>query len=141
MRFSVDRDQRKRALLLFAVLFTSCATPPRIAVTTQVRKTSPSAGRLTVTVKNIDNRASTPILLAVSLRAGSGALLRVVHPAPFVLNKQETREIIASFISDAEQLEPVVELRIAQTAALLQPTSLTQVPATAVPGTPPPRGK
>ena len=141
MTISVDGDKLKPVPLMFALLLTSCATPPRIAVTTQVRKTSPGAGRLTVTIKNVENRPSTPILLEVSLRGGSGAPLRVIHPAPFVLNRQETREIIAPFVSDAENLEPVVVLRIAQTGALLQPTSLTRVPATGAPATPQPRGR
>lgn len=138
MMFSIfeNRDKLKHVLLLFALFLASCATPPRIAVTTEVRP-----GRLRVTVKNIENRPSTPILLEVSLRGGSGAPLRLIHPAPFVLNRQETREIIAPFSSNAENLEPVVELRIAQTGALLQPTSLTRVPATGVPATPQPRGK
>ncbi len=105
-------------------------------MTTRVRKTSAEGGLLTLTIKNIENRPSTPILLNVSLRTGSGAPLRVIHPAPFVLNKQEVREIIARFVSTADNLEPVVELRIAQTGALLTPTSLTQFPATAAPATP-----
>ncbi len=137
----IYRDKLKRVLLVVALLLTSCATPPRIAVTTQVRKTSPHAGRLIVTIKNVENRPSTPILLEVSLRGGSGAPLRLIHPAPFVLNKQEVREIIAPFVSKAENLEPVVELRIAQTGTLLKPTSLTQVPATGAPATPPLRDK
>lgn len=130
----VRKDKLKHVLLLLAL--TGCATPPRIAVTTEIR-----AGRLRVTVKNVENRPSTPILLEVSLRRGSGAPLRLIHPAPFVLNKQETREIIAPFSSDAENLEPVVELRIAQTGTLLKPTSLTQVPATGAPATLRPRDK
>ena len=134
MMIFVKKDKLKHVLLLLAL--TGCATPPRIAVTTEVR-----AGRLRVTVKNVENRPSTPILLEVSLRGGSSAPLRVIHPAPFVLNRQETREIIAPFSSDAEHLEPIVELRIAQTGALLQPTSLTRLPATAAPAIPQPRGK
>ena len=138
MMFSIcrDGDKLKHVLLIFALLLASCATPPRIAVTTEVR-----AGRLRVTVKNVENRPSTPILLEVSLRGGSGAPLRVIHPAAFVLNRQETREIIAPFVSNAENLEPVVDLRIAQTGARLQPTSLTRLPATAAPAIPQPRGK
>ncbi len=136
MIFSIfeNRDKLKHVLLMLAL--TGCATPPRIAVTTQI-----GAGRLTVTVKNVENRPSTPILLEVSLRGGGGAPLRLIHPAPFVLNRQETREIIAPFSSNVENLEPVVELRIAQTGALLQPTSLTRLPATAAPAIPQPRGK
>jgi hypothetical protein len=141
MRLSFYGDKLKPVPLVFTLLLASCATPPRIAVTTQVRKTSASAGRLTVTIKNVENRPTTPVLLEVSLRAGNGAPLRLIHPAAFVLNRQETREIIAPFVSEADNLEPVVELRIAQTGALLQPTALTRVPATAVPATPQPRGK
>ena len=141
-----------RKLLLFmllAILLVSCATPPRIAVTTQVRKTSATEGRLTVNIRNMEDRASTPILLEVSLRSGSAPPLRVIHPVAFVLNKREVREIIARFKSDSDNLEAVVELRAAQTGApvkpisiqALPPTSPTQVPATAAPVTRPPPGK
>ena len=141
-----------RKLPLFVLLTTllvSCASPPRIAVTTQIRRTSATEGRLTVTIRNTEDRASTPILLEVSLRSRSAAPLRVIHPVAFVLNKREVREIIARFKSDAEDLEAVVELRAAQTGAqvkpislqALPPTSPPQIPATAVPGTPPPPGK
>ena len=140
---------RKLLLVLLSTLLVSCATPPRIAVTTQVRKTSATEGRLTVNIRNTEDRASTPILLEVSLRSGSAAPLRVIHPVAFVLNKREVREIIARFKSDAADLEAVVELRAAQTGApvkpislqALPPTSPTQVPATAAPGIPLPRDK
>jgi hypothetical protein len=120
-------------LMLLLLLLAGCATPPRIGVSLQVRKTSPAAGFVTLRVKNQEERPTTPILVEVSLKPSDGsAPLRPIHPAAFVLNRQEEREIVAPFRSNAASFEPVLVMREAETGRLLAPEPLrtTRDPAT-----------
>jgi len=135
--------------LLLAVLLAACAKPPQIAVTAQVRKISATAGNLKLAIRNVENRATTPIWLDASVQPAHGAPIRVIHPAPFVLNRHETREIVAPFVSDDVSFEPVLVIREGETGKDLQPVSLQvlpatsppQVPATSAPATPLRHGK
>lgn len=126
--------------LVLTLLLAGCAKPPRIAVSLQVRKTSDAAGVVSLRVKNQENRPTTPILVDVSLKPADGsAPVRLIHPAAFVLNRQEEREIVARFNSTAASFEPVLTMREAETGKVLQPEPLPRrVPATKVPGTPAP---
>lgn len=138
-----------KKLLWLTVLLAACAKPPRIAVTVQVSKTSPVAGKLTLTVQNQEDRPTTPILLEASVQPPNGPPIRVAHPAPFVLNRKEAREIVAPFQSEAAALQPIVTLRESETGKPLAPASITvlpatsapAVPSTAAPATPPPPRK
>jgi hypothetical protein len=114
-----------KKLLIVILVMAGCATPPRIGVNLQLRKTPPKGGIVTLRVKNQENRPTTPILVEVSLRPSDGsAPLLVIHPAAFVLNRQEEREIIAPFTSTAPSFEPVLAMREAETGKVLQPEPL-----------------
>lgn len=125
-----------KKLILMIVLLTGCAKPPRIAVTVQVSKTSSTAGKMTLTVKNEEDRPTTPISLEASVQPPHGAPIRVAHPAPFVLNRRETREIVAPFQSEAPALDAVIVLREGETGKLLPPASVKVLPPTSTPANP-----
>lgn len=115
-----------KKLLAITLLLAGCAKPPRIGVNLQVRKTSPAGGLATLKVKNQERRPTTPIVVEVTLNPSDGsAPLRVIHPAAFVLNRQEEREIVAPFRSNAASFEPVLALREAETGKVLTPEPLS----------------
>jgi hypothetical protein len=132
-----------KKVVVLVLLLAGCAKPPRIGVNLQVRKTQPTGGAVTLRVKNQENSPTTPILLEVSLKPSDGsAPLRVIHPAAFVLNRQEEREIVAPFKSNAPSFEPVLTMREAETGKVLQPEPLPRRgPAPNGPGAAPRSGK
>lgn len=116
-----------KKLLVISLLLAGCAKPPRIGVNLQVRKTSPAGGVATLRVRNQESRPTTPILVEVTLKSSDGSVpLRVIHPAAFVLNRQEEREIVAPFMSNAASFEPVLAMREAETGKLLSPEPLSR---------------
>jgi hypothetical protein len=115
-----------KKVLVLTLLLAGCAKPPRIGVSLQVRKTSAVAGVATLRVKNQESRPTTPIVVEVSLKPSDGSPpLRVIHPAAFVLNRQEEREIVAPFTSNAASFEPVLAMREAETGKVLAPEPLS----------------
>ena len=119
-----EADPMKK-LPLVLLLLSACAKPPRIGASLQIRKNSPDSGVLTLKVKNEENRPTTPILVEVNLKPSDGSTpLRVIHPAAFVLNRREEREIVALFRSPASRFEPVLTIREAETGKALQPEPL-----------------
>ena len=116
-----------KKLLVLTLLLAGCAKPPRIGVSLQVRKTSAAAGVATLKVKNQESRPTTPILVEVSLKPSDGSPpLRVIHPAAFVLNRQEERDIVAPFTSHAASFEPVLVMHEAETGKILTPEPLSR---------------
>lgn len=111
-----------KKLLSLMLLLAACATPPRIAANLQVRKTSATAGTVILKVKNQENRPTTPIVIDVTLKPSDGSTpLHPIHPAAFVLNRHEEREIVAPFTSNAARFEPVLTMREAETGKTLTP--------------------
>lgn len=128
----------RKIIFILVLILAGCAKPPRIGVNLQVRKTSPSAGSVILRLKNQENRPTTPILVEVSLKSSDGsAPLRPIHPAAFVLNRQEEREIVAPFTSQAASFEPVLIMREAETGKVLTPEPLAARIPTTRPPTPP----
>ena len=119
-----------KKLLLLTLLLAGCAKAPRIGVSLQVRKTSPAGGVATLKVKNQENRPTTPIVVEVTLKPSDGSPpLRVIHPSAFVLNREEERDIVAPFTSNAASFEPVLAMREAETGKVLIPEPLSRAPA------------
>ncbi|MGA3025360.1 MAG: hypothetical protein ABSF98_11355 [Bryobacteraceae bacterium] len=70
---------------------------PHLSADITIQRTSPAVVRIKVHVKNDGERATVP--LDVEVTAGPERL--VMHPVPFVLNHQETRDLETSLATSA----------------------------------------
>jgi hypothetical protein len=84
-------------VLSFVLTFTGCAKAPKLNVTLSIEKQNANLVFVKVKVINTEDRATVPIAIEVTGQAEdkgqwdkSSTLL---HPAAFVLNKKEQREI------------------------------------------------
>ncbi len=87
---------RKLSLILLLGL-AGCAHPPHLSTSINVQKKSDELILVTLKVANLDNSATTPIAIEVTGQARTGGhwskTETLLHPAPFVLNRHEQREI------------------------------------------------
>jgi hypothetical protein len=89
----------KTFLLLIVVVlgFTGCAKAPKLDVTLNIEKQNANLIFVKVTVINTEDRATVPIAVEVTGQAETNGQWdkssTLLHPAAFVLNKKEQREI------------------------------------------------
>ncbi len=90
----------RRAALLTLVLLAACDRSniaPRLTTSIVVKHTEANHAMILVHVKNEKNRGTVPIDVQVTAEPktteGWGTPVTVVHPAPFVLNRKEARDI------------------------------------------------
>ncbi len=87
-----------RALpLVLLVLLAGCAHPPRITTTLDVQKKSDSLILVTLKVTNTEDRVTIPLAVELTGQARTDGhwdkTAILLHPAAFVLNRKEQREI------------------------------------------------
>jgi hypothetical protein len=91
----------KRLLLSAVLLVASCAKPSKVSTTLEFGAMPPGLTIMTVRIKNDDVRASTPLLVDLSIETkdshGWSKPESVLHPAGFVLKKQE-QQILRSAV-------------------------------------------
>ncbi len=84
-----------RAILVVAAiaLLAACdrsKIAPRLTTAIDVQRTGPTAVSIKAHVKNLRNRGTVPLDVEVTAEpkraSGWGPAVRVIHPAPFVLN-------------------------------------------------------
>lgn len=87
---------RKLSLILLLGL-AGCAHPPHLSTSINVQKKSDDLILVTLKVANLDNSVTTPIAIEVTGQARGGGQWSkpetLLHPAAFVLNRHEQREI------------------------------------------------
>ncbi len=90
----------RRTTLLILLLLSACDRSniaPRLTTSIDVKPTDADHAALLVHVRNEKNRGTVPIDVQVTAEpktpAGWGTPVTVIHPAPFVLNRQEARDI------------------------------------------------
>jgi hypothetical protein len=83
--------------LLVVIGLTGCAKPPKLDVSLKLEKQSSGVIFVRVKVTNTENRATVPIAVEVTGQAETNGHWdkpsSLLHPAAFVLNKNELREI------------------------------------------------
>jgi len=91
---------RTTFLMLLLALATACENSnitPHLSTDLTLRRTDPTTVSIVVHVKNDGDRGTVPIDVAVT----TGATQPVIHPAAFVLNHQEVRELKTSLTTTA----------------------------------------
>jgi uncharacterized lipoprotein YajG len=84
-------------ILIAALLLSGCAKPPNLDISMSVEQQGAGLIFVKVKVANRENHATVPIALDVTGQSENGGHWdkpsTLLHPAAFVLNKKEQREI------------------------------------------------
>jgi len=101
--------------LVACLLLAGCAHPAKVGTSLTFGTLSPGMATITVRVKNTDVRATTPLLIDISIEQKGGAGWTkpesILHPAGFVLKKQEEQILRATFKSTATLLRATLTVK------------------------------
>ena len=101
------------ALLL--LMLAGCARPPKISATLDISRRSNDTVLLMLRIKNLEDRATTPIAPEVIIETRSGAAwdkpVPEIHPAAFVLNRQEQRDIFKVLHTGADMVRATLTIK------------------------------
>jgi len=109
------------ALLL---VLTACAHPPQLSLSIDLEKAPPDGIEVKLRVVNLENSVTTPI--AIDLEGEARVAGRweksetVLHPAAFVLNRNEQRVITALWKTQADAVRTTLVVREQETGNLLK---------------------
>lgn len=115
---------RLLSLLIFCLALIGCASPPQLSTSLDIRKESDSVIIVKLKITNLENRVTVPI--AVDLEGQSELNghwekpSTLLHPAAFVLNRKEQREITKIWRVPADAVRTTLTLREQETGNLLK---------------------
>jgi hypothetical protein len=112
-------------LILFLAL-AGCAHPPKIATTLDVRKESDNLIVLKLKIVNLEDRATVPIAIELTGQSETDSKWdkssTLLHPAAFVLNKKEERDITKLWRISADAVRTTLIVREQESGNLLKRT-------------------
>jgi hypothetical protein len=130
-------------LLLVASGLTGCAKPPKLDITLKMEKQSADVIFVKVRVVNTEDHATVPIAIEVTGQAQTNGQWdkssSLLHPAAFVLNKKELREITKVWRVPADAARATLTVKEQESGHLLKTERAEKVfsgdatPATAKP--------
>jgi hypothetical protein len=133
----------KTFLLLLVVLsFTSCSKPPKLEVSLNLDKQNAGLIFVKVKVVNTEDSATVPISIELTGQAQTNGhwdkSSTLLHPAAFVLNKKEQREITKLWRVSADAARTTLTVKEQENGNLLKTERAEKVfspsaPATAKP--------
>jgi len=106
-----------RTLFIAAVLIllAGCAKPPKISATLDITRKSNDIVLVMLRIKNLEDRATTPIAPEVVVQTRTGASwdkpASQIHPAAFVLNRQEQRDIFKVLHTGADLVRATLTIK------------------------------
>lgn len=115
-----------RILLLLALLLMllSCAQPPKITASLDVQKQGDNVVVVKVKVVNVDSRATVPINVEVTGQAETNGhwdkRQTLLHPAAFVLNRNEQRDITKFWNVPADAVRATMIVKEQERGSLLK---------------------
>jgi hypothetical protein len=114
---------RKLSLILLLGL-AGCAHPPQLSTSINVEKKSDGLILVTLKVANLENSVTTPIAIEVTGQARTGGHWNkpetLLHPAAFVLNRNEQREITKFWKMQADAVRTTVVLKEQENGHLIK---------------------
>jgi hypothetical protein len=121
--------------LLLAALIVGCAHPPKVSTTISVKRKSADTVAIVLEVRNLEKRPTVPILINVAAEMhtvnGWSRSEAIMHPAAFVLNKNEAQIFGANLKVTADAVRTLLVVKEAENGNVLK-TERTQM---AVPST------
>ena len=100
---------RKLGWVAVILVLAGCAHPAKISTNLSFASMQPGLTVVTLKIKNDENRATTPLSINVSMQFQQGGKwgepVPVLHPAAFVLNRQEQQIIRATVKMTGESVK------------------------------------
>jgi len=115
-----------KALLISVLLLVlaACAHPPQLTTTVEIQKKSDDLILVILKVTNTEDRATTPIALELTGQARSSGRwdrpASLLHPAAFVLNRKEQREITKLWRIQADAVRTTLVMKEQENGHLLK---------------------
>src|ERR1700733_12684435 len=110
---------------------TGCAKPPELNVTLSLSKPNADVIFVKVKVVNTEDRATVPIAIEVTGQSEANGhwdkASSLLHPAAFVLNKKEQREITKLWRLPADAARTTLTVKEQETGRLLKTERAEQV--------------
>jgi uncharacterized lipoprotein YajG len=114
----------RNLLFILLLLLAGCARPPQLSTTINIQKKSDELILVTLKVVNLENSVTTPINIEIIGQARSNGHwdkpATLLHPAAFVLNRQEQREITKYWKIQADGVRTTLVIKEQETGHLLK---------------------
>lgn len=111
-------------LVVVLTLLTACAKPPKLAISLSLDKQKDDLIFVKVKVVNTEDRATVPIAIEVTGQSESNGHWdkpnTLLHPAAFVLNRKEQREITKLWRVPADAARTTLTVKEQETGRLLK---------------------
>lgn len=111
-------------IVVAALILSACAKPPKLDISMSVEKQSADLIFVKVKVTNMDNHATVPIALELTGQTENDGHWdkpsSLLHPAAFVLNKKEQREITKFWRVPAQAARTTLTVKEQESGNLLK---------------------
>ena len=111
------------ALMIVLLALWGCAQPPQIATSLDIQKSSDGLVLVKLKVTNLEDRVTVPIALELTGQARTNDQWSkpevLLHPAAFVLNRKEQREITKLWRVQADAVRTTLVLKEQETGHIL----------------------
>jgi len=112
------------ALMIVLLALWGCAQPPQVATSLDVQKSSDGLVLVKLKVTNLEDRVTVPIALELSGQARTNGQWSkpetLLHPAAFVLNRKEQREITKLWRVQTDAVRTTLVLKEQETGHILK---------------------
>jgi hypothetical protein len=112
------------ALMIVLLALSGCAQPPQVATSLDVQKSSDGLVLVKLKVTNLEDRVTVPIALELSGQARTNGQWSkpetLLHPAAFVLNRKEQREITKLWRVQTDAVRTTLVLKEQETGHILK---------------------
>ena len=112
------------ALMIALLALCGCASPPQLATSLDVQKSSDGLVLVKLKVTNLEDRVTVPIALELTGEARTNGQWSkpetLLHPAAFVLNRKEQREITKLWRVQADAVRTTLVLKEQETGHVLK---------------------
>lgn len=112
------------ALTIVLFVLWGCAHPPQLTTTLDLQKSADNMVLLKLKVTNLEDRVTVPIALELTGQArANGQWTKpeiLLHPAAFVLNRKEQREITKLWKAPADAVRTTLNIKEQETGNILK---------------------
>jgi len=123
-------------VLVLALLTLACTKPqpPKISATVTAKRKSGDTVAVTVTLRNLENRVTTPLQVSLSIQTREGDQWSkpeiIIQPAAFVLNRNEVNSRTANVKTSTDTLRTALAVKESETGHVLKDeTAEISIPA------------
>lgn len=114
----------RKLFLILPLVLVGCARPPQISTALSIQKKSDELILVTLKVANLEDSVTTPIAIELSGQARTAGHWdkpsTLLHPAAFVLNRKEQREITKLWRIKADAVRTTLVVKEQENGHLLK---------------------